>query len=103
MAWLAGQRADEVVYSLGHLGDQIRRHVAASERRRHKVSYVDEGENLRGTEGALRQALDESLLDEQFLVICGHSYLCIDIGHVWDVFAPCNSEALMSVFRNDGQ
>jgi NDP-sugar pyrophosphorylase family protein len=103
LTWLAGQGVDEVVYSIGHLGDQIRRHVGAGERWGLKVTYVDEGEKLRGTGGALRQALDESVLDEQFLVIYGDSYLHIDIGRVWEVFASGSHAALMSVFQNDGQ
>jgi len=103
LTWLAHQGVDEVVYSIGHLGDQIRRHVAAGERWGLNVRYVDEGSHLRGTGGALRQALDESALAEQFLVLYGDSYLCVDVGSVWDAFIAKERAALMSVYRNDGQ
>ena len=68
-----------------------------------KVRYVDEGANLRGTGGALRQALEESALAEQFLVLYGDSYLCVDVRIVWDAFVASGSAALMSVFLNDGE
>ena len=75
-----------MIYSIGHLGDQIRRHVGTGEPWGLKVDYVDEGRNLRGTGGALRQALDASALAEQFLVLYGDSYLSVDVRSVWEAF-----------------
>jgi NDP-sugar pyrophosphorylase family protein len=102
LSWLATQGVEDVVYSIGHLGDQIRRHVGNGERWGLRVRYVDEGANLRGTGGALRQALEESALAEQFFVLYGDSYLCVDIRVVWDAFVASRSAALMSVYLNDG-
>jgi NDP-sugar pyrophosphorylase family protein len=103
LAWLAGQGIDDVLYSIGHMGDQIRRHVGTGEQWGIHVRYVDEGAELRGTGGALRQALDASALAEQFLVLYGDSYLSVDVRNVWDAFLSGKSAALMSVYLNDGQ
>jgi NDP-sugar pyrophosphorylase family protein len=103
LEWLSAQGVDEVIYSIGHLGDQIRRYVGDGEHWQLKVRYIDEGDDLRGTGGALRQALDASALAEQFLVLYGDSYLCIDVRTVWDVFVASARAALMTVYRNDGQ
>ena len=53
---------------------------------------------LRGTGGALRQALP--LLGDEFLVTYGDSYLDIDYRAVVDAFRQSRSLALMTVFRN---
>jgi NDP-sugar pyrophosphorylase family protein len=103
LMWLAAQGVDEVVYSIGYLGDQIRDHVGVGEQWGLKVRYVDEGANLRGTGGALRQALEASALSEQFLVLYGDSYLCVDVRSVWSAFVASKKAALMSVYLNDGQ
>jgi NDP-sugar pyrophosphorylase family protein len=103
LIWLAAQGVDEVVYSIGYLGDRIRRHVGVGGQWGLTVRYVDEGDNLRGTGGALRQALDASVLQEQFLVLYGDSYLCVDVSSVWDAFVASKRAALMSVYGNDGR
>jgi NDP-sugar pyrophosphorylase family protein len=103
LGWLAAQGVDEVIYSIGHLGDQIRRHVGVGERWGLNVRYVDEGATLKGTGGALRQALEESALAEQFFVLYGDSYLCINVRSVWNAFDASGRAALMSVYLNDGQ
>jgi MurNAc alpha-1-phosphate uridylyltransferase len=103
LGWLARQGIDEVIYSIGHLGDQIRDHVGDGEQWGLSVRYVDEGANLRGTGGALRQALDEAALAKQFLVLYGDSYLSVDVGVVWEAFVARSSAALMTVYLNDGE
>jgi MurNAc alpha-1-phosphate uridylyltransferase len=65
------------------------------------VSYVDEGESLRGTAGALRAALDADVLEENFAVLYGDSYLPIDLAPVWRAFDSSRLPALMTVLRND--
>jgi NDP-sugar pyrophosphorylase family protein len=103
LSWLAEQGVSEVIYSIGYLGDQIRRHVGAGDRWGLKVHYVDEGADLRGTGGALRQALEASVLAERFLVLYGDSYLDVDVRSVWSAALASETAALMSVFLNDGQ
>ena len=50
------------------------------------VAYVEDGETLVGTGGALRRALDAGALDPAFFVLYGDSYLPIDYRAVWDAF-----------------
>ena len=76
---LASQGVREVVYVIGHLGSQIRAAVGDGDAFGLGVSYVDEGESLRGTGGALRFAHDRGTLPDVFGVLYGDSYLPIDL------------------------
>jgi NDP-sugar pyrophosphorylase family protein len=93
----------EVVYCIGHLGDQVRDYVGDGRRFGLGVSYVDEGEELLGTGGALRHADREGALHDEFLVLYGDSYLPIDFRTVRDAFAAVSEPALMTVFHNAGR
>jgi NDP-sugar pyrophosphorylase family protein len=103
LRWLADQGVDDVVYAIGHLGDQIRAFVGDGQQWSVRVRYVDEGEELRGTAGALRLAFDEGVLDDAFLVLYGDSYLTCDIAAIWRAFTANDSDALMTVFENNGR
>jgi NDP-sugar pyrophosphorylase family protein len=100
--WLERQGVTEVVYCIGHQGDQIRRywtHQPAPV----SLRWVDEGEQLRGTAGALRLALAEGVLDESFFVLYGDSYLPVDFAPIWSAFQSGRAPALMTVLRNEGR
>lgn len=101
--WLAAQGVNEVVYSIGHHGDMIRRYWEQERRPVSSIRYVDEGEQLRGTGGALRLALKTGALDESFFVIYGDSFLPVAFGPVWDAFQASRMPALMTVLRNEGR
>lgn len=105
LAWLAGHGVTDVVLCIGYRGDAIRAYLADDDRRRHglPVRFVDEGDDLRGTAGALRLALDEGALADSFLVTYGDSFLPVDFGAVHATFAACGRPALMTVLRNDGR
>jgi MurNAc alpha-1-phosphate uridylyltransferase len=105
LGWLAGHGVTDVVLSVGYRGDAIRAYVDAGAGARHGlgVRFVDEGERLRGTAGALRLALDEGALEESFLVTYGDSFLPIDFAAVFQSFVAAGKPALMTVFRNDGR
>ena len=80
--WLAAAGVDNVVYCIGHLGDQIVDHVGDGAFGL-RIDYCDEGTDLRGTGGALRLALDEGKLDERFFVLYGDSFLRLDLAEMW--------------------
>jgi len=103
--WLAGHGVTDVVLCIGYRGDAIRAHFDAGAGAHHglRVRFVDEGERLRGTAGALRLALDEGALEESFLLTYGDSFLPVDFGAVFAAFAAAGKAALMTVFRNDGR
>jgi len=101
--WLAAQGIEEVVYSIGHQGDRIRRYWSEQVSPIASIRYVDEGEQLRGTAGALRLARDEGVLEESFFVIYGDSFVPVEFGPVWGAFQASNQPALMTVLRNEGR
>jgi len=102
MHWLAAQGVGEVVYCIGHRGDLIRRYWAMEPSPVRSIRWVDEGEQLRGTGGALRLACERGVLDESFLVIYGDSFLPVRFGPVWQAFEAGRHLALMTVLRNKG-
>jgi len=103
LAWLAGHGVTDVVLCVGYRGDAIRAHLAGGAPAGLRIRFVDEGDDLRGTAGALRLALDEGALEPAFLVTYGDSFLPIDFAAVFRAFAGCGRPALMTVFRNDGR
>jgi NDP-sugar pyrophosphorylase family protein len=100
LEWLAAAGTTSVVYCIGYLGDQVRAHVGGGEAWGLTVDYVDEGEQLRGTAGALRLALEQGVLDDRFLVLYGDSWLQVDPGDVFRVAEASGHPALMTVFEN---
>jgi NDP-sugar pyrophosphorylase family protein len=98
---LASQGVGEIVYVVGHRGAQIREAVGDGSAFGQRVSYVDEGDALHGTGGALREALDAGALPPVFGVLYGDSYLPVDLGPVWAAFAASERPALMTVHRNE--
>lgn len=102
LSWLAGQGVRRVVYCIGHLGGQVRDFVGNGGRWGLAAAYVDEGERLLGTGGAIRLALDEGTLDDGFLVIYGDSYLNLDVGALWAASGQ-GRVPVMSVLRNEGR
>jgi NDP-sugar pyrophosphorylase family protein len=97
---LAQQGYDDVVVCLGHRGNQVRDFVGDGRRFGVRVSYVDEGEQLRGTGGAMRLAHDRDALDETFAVVYGDSYLPTDPAPIWRAFRADPAPVLMTVYRS---
>ncbi len=103
LSWLARSGLGSVVYCVGHLGEQIRAYVGDGASWGLTVRYVDEGDQLRGTAGALRLAHDEGVLAEDFLVLYGDSWLQIDPATVLREARERPEPALMTVYRNEGR
>jgi NDP-sugar pyrophosphorylase family protein len=95
--WLHSHGARDIVFCIGYRGAQLREVVGD------RARYVDEGDELRGTAGALRLALDEGVLAESFTVLYGDSYLPIDLPPIWQAFHESSARALMAVFRNENR
>ena len=102
LEWLASEGVERVVVSIGHMGDMVRAALGDGSRWGLAISYVDEGEHLIGTGGAVRLAVERGL-DDAFLVLYGDSYLSIDVGAVEQTFYTSSADALMTVFRNQGR
>ncbi len=103
LQWLAAQGINEVIYSIGHQGDMIRRYWAQEPSPVPSIRYVDEGERLLGTAGALRLAREQGVLDESFFVIYGDSFLPVEFAPIWRAFQASGQPALMTVLRNEGR
>jgi NDP-sugar pyrophosphorylase family protein len=103
LEWLASQGVDRVVFSIGHLGDMIRTELGDGSKWGVTLTYVDEGEELLGTGGALRLAVERGAVEEEFFVLYGDSYLSIDLRAVNEAFHARGAEALMTVYRNRGR
>jgi NDP-sugar pyrophosphorylase family protein len=98
---LARKGIREVVYCVGYRGEMIRQFAGGGERWGLRIRYVDEGQSLRGTAGALRLALQQGALAPAFLVLYGDSYLPIDYQVVMAAFLRSDRSALMAVYRNN--
>ncbi len=101
--WLSKHGVTDVVFSIGYKGALVKDYVQSGARWGLTVTYVDEGENLRGTGGALRLCLDQGALAPEFLITYGDSFLPIDFSEVWRSFLSSGAPALMTVLENDGK
>jgi NDP-sugar pyrophosphorylase family protein len=105
-AWLLERLAAagyaEALVCVGHLGGMIQDEFGDGARFGLRLGYVDEGEELRGTAGALRLALPA--LAPTFLVTYGDSYLPFDYAaplRDLDAHAgPLGALGTMAVYRN---
>jgi NDP-sugar pyrophosphorylase family protein len=98
---LAASGVERVVLCVGYLGEQIQEFVGDGSRFGLAVEFSSDGPTLRGTAGALKNALPH--LGSQFFVLYGDSYLPCDYRAVLASFHASGREALMTVFRNQGQ
>lgn len=99
LALLRRHGLTDIVWCVGHLGEQIRDTLGDGERWGLRLRYAFDGERLLGTGGALRRALP--LLGEAFLVLYGDSYLECDYAAISQSFLNSGRQGLMTVVRND--
>jgi MurNAc alpha-1-phosphate uridylyltransferase len=99
---LAVQGLNDILICSGHLGNLIENHVGDGRKWQVHVRYSRENpDRLLGTGGAVVNALP--MLEEAFLTLYGDSYLPTDYSAIVDAFNRSSSDAIMSVFRNEGQ
>ena len=98
---LSSAGVDRVVMCVGYLGEMIQEFAGDGRRFGLHVTYSPDGPDLRGTAGAVRNALP--MLGEQFLVLYGDSYLPCDYRAVERAFLGSGQPGLMTVFRNRNQ
>src|SRR5690348_11378619 len=87
-----------VVLCVSYLAEMVRDFVGDGGRFGIEVEYSLDGPVLRGTAGAIRQALP--LLGDAFFVLYGDSYLPCDYAGIAAAFEQSGKPALMTVFRN---
>ena len=98
---LSREKVNDVVICCGYLGEQIEEFVGDGARFGCNVRYSYDGDVLKGTGGALRQATP--LLGKEFFVMYGDSYLPTRFGSVYDAYVKSGMLGLMTVFRNENR
>jgi len=91
----------QVVACVGHLGEMIYETIGDGNAFGVEVRYSFDGERLRGTGGALYNALP--MLGARFFVLYGDSYLDCDYSQVEEAFLVCDKLGLMTLFRNENK
>jgi NDP-sugar pyrophosphorylase family protein len=87
------------VFCVGYHGKKIEDYVGNGDRFGVQVGYSYDGSALRGTGGAVRNALPK--LGESFFVIYGDSYLECDFREIQSSFVKSGRNGLMTVYRNE--
>lgn len=87
-----------IVLCIGYLGEQVERHFGSGSRFGVDIMYSYDSEQLLGTAGALKNA--ERLLEEEFFVMYGDSYLFLDFAAAMAYFKEFDKLGLMTVYKN---
>ncbi|MCU1293416.1 MAG: Nucleotidyl transferase [Bryobacterales bacterium] len=101
LSLLRSQGVQNVVLCVGYLGEMIQEFAGDGSRFGMSLTYSFDGPSLRGTAGAIRNALP--LLNESFFVLYGDSYLPCNYGSVVETFLTSGRPAVMTIYRNQGQ
>ncbi|MBF0504452.1 MAG: NTP transferase domain-containing protein [Candidatus Omnitrophica bacterium] len=88
----------KVVICSGYLSQQIEDFVGDGSQYGLSIAFCVDGEKLLGTGGAVKKALP--LLEEQFFVMYGDSYLTVNFQDVYDYFLKNPGIGLMTVLKN---
>lgn len=88
----------DLVLCVGNFSEQIGQHFGNGEKFGVKIRYSYDGANLAGTGGALKKA--ENLLEDEFLVMYGDSYLPFDFQKAIAFFKEKGKQGLMTVLHN---
>jgi NDP-sugar pyrophosphorylase family protein len=90
---------NHVVLCVAYLGEEIEESVGDGSRFGLRVEYSYDGDSLRGTGGAIQNALPK--LGERFFVMYGDSYLECEYGEIQSSFLSSGKTGLMTVCRNE--
>jgi len=97
---LSRSGVSNVVLCVGYKAELIRNYAQNGQSWGLKITYVNEGDTLRGTAGAIRLAFDQKVLEEKFLVLYGDSFLPINFAEIWKTFLRRSEPALMTILKN---
>ncbi|MCY0878226.1 MAG: NDP-sugar synthase [Firmicutes bacterium] len=95
LQWLAASGVEEVIISLGHLGDKIRE-TLGSDWEGLRLRYVTEA-SPQGTAGAVALALDHISGDEPILVVPGDALADYDLAALYKEFQGRSEPAALVV------
>ena len=95
---LRSNQIDDIVLCIGHLGEQIEHYFGDGRRFGVRIRYSTDGEKLLGTAGAIKNA--SHLLNDEFFVVYGDSYLLLDYLAIGAQFLRWGNPGLMVVYKN---
>ena len=101
MDLLARHGLRDVVFCIGHHGDQVANALGDGSRWGMHFRFVPDGLRLLGTGGAIRAVLP--LVGPAFFVLYGDSYLDCDYAAIERTFREGTAAGLMTVYRNDNR
>jgi len=90
----------DIILCTGFLGNQIEKYFGNGEKFGVNIKYSREKESL-DTGGALKNA--KKLLNDEFFIIYGDSYLLIDYQEIYDYFKKFDKLGLMTIYKNYGK
>jgi len=96
---LKSKGLEKVIICAGKHGEQIEKYVGSGTDFGLEVHFSYDGDTLLGTGGAIKKALN--LLENEFFVMYGDSYLDIDFLTINKYFQGYNKLGLMTVLKNE--
>jgi MurNAc alpha-1-phosphate uridylyltransferase len=91
----------DILLCLGYKGELIKDYFGDGLKFGVKLSYSLDGEKLLGTAGALKKAY--KLLEENFFLMYGDSYLPYDYQSIEKLFKSSDKLSLMTVYKNQNR
>lgn len=91
----------DILLCLGYRGKLIQDHFGDGSKFGVNLTYSFDGERLLGTAGALKKAY--KLLDGNFFLMYGDSYLPFDYQSIEGFFRSCDKLSLMTVYKNQNR
>jgi NDP-sugar pyrophosphorylase family protein len=101
LQYLRKEGIEKVVLCVGYLCEMIQEEVGDGSKFDLDISYSYDGDFLLGTGGSIKNALP--LLDENFYVLYGDSFLPIHFAPIEESFLNSKKPALMTVILNENQ
>jgi NDP-sugar pyrophosphorylase family protein len=95
---LSKQGFKKVVICVGYLGDKIKKYVGSGKKFNLNIKYSHENKKLLGTAGCIRKAIP--LLEDNFFVTYGDTYLPVNFKNIQKSFEKQNAKALITVYKN---
>ena len=87
-----------IIICAGSLWDKITNYFNDGKKWQISIKYSIEKDKLLGTGGALKQA--EDLLDNEFIILNGDTFLPINYYEIIDYFQAANCQAMITVYDN---
>jgi len=87
-----------IILCVGHLSEKIEQYFGNGSKFGVKIRYSYDGDKPLGPIGALKNA--EPLLNDEFFIMYGDSYLSVDFQKVYKFFTKNNKPACMVVYKN---